>query len=337
MRKITKKIKETVSRKVFGAFCLLLYRPRLFNWLVIFFSRIARGGVGSDKCLEHGFLPIPVHFYSPIPDLKDLEKRKVWDKKSELGGIRFDVKKQLALLERLGKKYGYECSWPFEKTTKEGEFYLDNNSFLFGDAASLHSIIREFKPNRIFEIGSGNSSKIISKALMLNKKEDGKHGEYTIIDPYPLGYVSKKLINYKCLVRERVELVDPKIFDQLKKNDILFIDTGHSVRIGSDVNFLYLDVLPRLKSGVIIHCHDIDMPYEYPKCYATNETFRQFWTERYLLQAFLIFNNQFEVILPMGYLMRNHILRFKKLFPAYNPEKPGGRLSISVSFWMRRK
>lgn len=315
----------------------MLEKPLFYDWASIFFSRVAVNGTGSNKCLKRGFLPVPVHFYSPIPDLKDLEKRKVWDQKSNLSGLEFDIKEHLAFLQRLGEKYGKECSWKFEKTAKESEFYLDNKSFLFGDAASLHSIIREFKPSRVIEIGSGNSSKIISQALKLNKEEGGKSGEYTIIDPYSLRHIRKGVINYTHLIKERVELVDPKIFEQLGKNDILFIDSSHSVKIGSDVNFLFLEVLGRLKSGVFIHCHDIDLPYEYPKCYATEEKFHQFWTERYLLQAFLAFNNQFEIVLPMAYLMRNYISRFKKLFPSYDPKKPGGRLSISVSFWMRRK
>lgn len=337
MAKFSQKIRSFIGQKAFAVFCSILKKPKFFNWAVIFFSQVAAKGVGTNKCLENGFLPVPVHFYSPIPDLKDLEKRKVWDQRSNMKGINFDIKRQLGLLDRLGKKFSHECVWPFAKTTDETEFHLDNNSFLYGDAASLHCLIREFKPRRIIEIGSGYSSKVISRALELNKKEVGKQGEYIIIDPYPPEYVSKKLIKFTCLIKERVELIDAKFFERLSKNDILFIDSGHSVRIGSDVNYLYLEVLPRLKNGVIVHCHDIDMPYEYPKCYSTNEVFRQFWTERYLLQAFLIFNNRFEVILPMGYLMRNHIAKFKKLFRSYNPLKPGGRLSISVSFWMRRK
>lgn len=313
-----------------------LYRSFLFDWLIKIFKKTAIEGCGSDRCLEKGFLPVPANYFSPIPDLKDLEKRRVWDKKSEMNGIDFNLKNQLILLDKLGQKYGPECNWPLRATTNPADYFVDNKSFVFGCAATSHTIIREFKPSKVIEIGSGYSSIIISNALDLNRKEDGKNAEYIIIDPFPLPVVSRKLIHYNKLIKKRIELIDPKFFDQLDENDILFIDSGHSVRIGGDINFLYLEVLPRLRPGVIIHCHDIDMPYEYPKFYATNKAFRQFWTERYLLQAFLIYNKQFEILLATTYLMRNHMAKFKKLFPSYNPRIPEGRHAISPSFWMRR-
>lgn len=315
----------------------MLGKPLFFDWASIFFSRVAVNGTGSNKCLKRGFLPVPVHFYSPIPDLKDLEKRKVWDQKSNLPGLEFNVKKHLALLQRLGEKYGKECSWPKEETGNCADYIVGNKTFLFGCAASLYTLIREYKPKKIIEIGSGNSSKIISQAIARNVQEGGRKTEYLIVDPFPSPPVSNRQIKFDRLIKKRVELVDPAFFDQLGKDDFLFIDSGHTVRIGSDVNFLYLEILPRINPGVLVHCHDIDLPYEYPKCYATDNKFRQFWTERYLLQAFLAFNNQFEILLPMTYLMRNYPKEFKRLFPLYDPNFPGGRLAISPSFWMRRK
>ena len=95
-----------------------------------------------------------------------------------------------------------------------------------------------------------------------------------------------------------------------------------------------LDVLPRLASGVIVHFHDIGLPYEYPKVYATNPTFRVFWSEAYLLQAFLSFNSTFEVLLAMSYLMTEQTKEFRAAFSPYDPAQ---QVAISGSFWIRRK
>jgi len=100
--------------------------------------------------------------------------------------------------------------------------------------------------------------------------------EYVIIDPYPLDIIKNELKNITKLIIEKGELLDSAFFDQLQKNDILFIDSGHTVKTGSDVNYLILDILPRIKPGVVIHFHDISLPYEYPKIYYTNPQFRVF-------------------------------------------------------------
>jgi len=323
------KIFEEVSNRLINE---LFFNSRIYKLLIKIFKKVAYKGLGSNECLKEGFLPVPVHYYSPIPDIKDLEKRKVWDKKSKLIGINFNQKNQLLLLKKLGQKFGQECVWPFEPTANPVDFFLNNQNFSYGCAAALHSMVREFKPRTIIEIGSGDSSKIISQALAANKKENNKKATYVVIDPYPIGHVSfLKIDKY---FKKRVELVNPNYFDKLGKNDILFIDSSHSVKIGSDVNFLYLDILPRLKPGVIVHIHDIGLPYEYPKAYATNEVFRQFWTEQYLLQSFLIFNHDFEILLPMAYIMTDHLSKFKAAFPIYNPAV---HKYISHSFWVRRK
>ena len=136
------------------------------------------------------------------------------------------------------------------------------------------------------------------------------------------------------LIDKRVELVNLQEFEILEDHDILFIDSSHTVKIGGDVNFLYLEVLPRLNPGVIVHVHDIDIPYEYQEVYATNSSFRMFWTESYLLQAFLAFNSSFEVLLAMNFIQTDHTDIYCQAFPHFDLEK---NWSNSRSFWMRRK
>lgn len=291
---------------------------------------MATTGEGSDKCLNEGFLLVPVHFYQPIPNLKELEQRKVWDKVTKLDGIKFDDEVFTTNLNTLAK-YSSECSWCEGKPSNKHDFYVGNSYFSYGCATALHGMIREHKPKRIIEVGSGHSSKIIRDALQLNEKEGHSYEKYTIIDPYssinPSDFV-KKLE----LIKKPVETIDIEMFKELKENDILFIDSSHVCKIGSDVNFEILELLPILNKNVHIHFHDIDLPYEYGKGYAMNSRPRLFWTESYLLQAFLAFNKDFEIYLPMAYIQNKHADLHKSLFPK------GADYGhwYSNSFWIKR-
>jgi len=295
---------------------------------------MAKTGVGTDRCLRWGSLPMLVHFYSPVPDLEDLEHRQVWDRKSPLVGIDFRPDAQIEYLLDLGQRFGSECNWPSDPQPDPSEFYTENGTFSYGCAAITHCILRHFKPRHVIEIGSGNSSLVISKALYLNAKYSAEPIEYTAVDPYPRSIVENGLSGLTKIIKEPVERMETSFFDQLGKDDVFFIDSGHTVRIGGDVNFLILDVLPRLAPGVIIHFHDIGLPYEYPKVYSTNPKFRVFWTEAYLLQAFLCFNSQFEILLAMSYLMTEHLDKFRAAFPLYDPVQ---HRASSGSFWIRRR
>lgn len=294
---------------------------------------MAQTGEGADECLKQGSLPLPVHFYSPVPDLEDLKERKVWDVRSELRGIDFRPDAQAAYLLRLGEEYGRECAWPARPNRDGSGFFTENNYFSFGCAAAAHCIIRDHGPRRLIEVGSGNSSMIISAALDMNEADGAPAAMYTVIDPYPSERLETLPGTRPKVIAERVELSDPSLFEQLERGDVLFIDSGHVVRIGGDVNFLFLDILPRLQPGVIVHFHDIDLPYEYPEVYLTNPL-RMIWTESYLLQAFLSCNSEFEVLLGMKYLMLDRPDAFREAFPAYDPAR---HTSVSGSFWIARR
>jgi Methyltransferase domain len=295
-------------------------------------KQIAVSGIGSDECLKYGFLPVALHFYSPIPDIEDLKKRDVWGVESKLWGIDFDVERQLEFLRNLSE-YGEECRWPIQKSS-EDIFYHSNNSFSFSCAAVLHSVIRKYRPSRLVEIGSGMSSIIISNAVLKNEEEFGKKCEYTVIDPYVSELVASGMLKgVSDHIANRVELVGMEPFQRLGKHDILFIDSSHQAKIGSDVNFEYLELIPQLARGVLIHIHDVCLPWEYPREYALNETFRQFWTEQYVLQAFLAFNDEFEILLAGNYMHVKYYNEYTNAFPHYDRQK---RDSCS-SFWMQRR
>jgi hypothetical protein len=250
-----------------------------------------------------------------------------------MAGIDFRGAAQEQLLARLGAAYGDECLWPFDSVGDPAQFYLNNQSFSFGCAAATHCVIRRFKPRLVIEIGSGQSSRVIAAALRRNRVDKGVSGRHIIVDPYPEQVMRGEAFPSTTVISERVELVEASLFSALGAGDILFIDSGHTVRIGGDVNSLFLDVLPGLAPGVIVHVHDIALPFEYPKVYATNPRFRQFWTEQYLLQAFLCFNRDFEILLAMNWLMAERMELVLAAFPHGDPEL---HPFFSGSFWMRR-
>lgn len=292
---------------------------------------MCRTGRATDACLNWGCVPLPVHYYSPVPDLDDLSRRNVWARRSPMAGIAFDGDRQAALLQRLGERFGQECRWPAH-AEDPSVFHTENGCFSFGCAAALHCLLRDLRPERVVEIGSGNSSMIVAAALERNAA-DGSPARHTIVDPYPDERVCREWAGTPRVLEQRVECVDNSLFDALERNDVLFVDSGHTVRTGGDVNTLILDVLPRLRPGVAVHFHDIHLPYEYPEAYARDAKFRRFWTEAYLLQAFLCLNREYRVLLAMRFLEREHPAVVRAAFPHYRPDE---HLAPSVSFWIRR-
>jgi predicted O-methyltransferase YrrM len=276
-----------------------------------------------------GFHITPNHFYEPIPDTRDL-KDELWINRSELIGIEINEEKQINLLFQFSSKFKNEYeSFPRFRTPIPYQYYLNNGSFESVDGEILWCMIRYFKPKRIFEIGSGNSTYLMAQAILKNQ-EEGNECELTVFDPYPNKIVMAGFPGLSKLVRTKVQEVPLSTFKELKENDILFIDSTHVLKIGSDVQYLYLEVLPRLNKGVLIHIHDIFLPAEYPKEWILKEC--RFWTEQYILQAFLIFNDHFEVLWGGSYMHLNHPEKLEKAFSSYNRKStwPG-------SFWIRKK
>lgn len=289
---------------------------------------MAESGIGTDECLKEGCLPMKVHYYSPVPDIGELDRREVWSKISPLRGVKMNAPCQIEQLTEMAKKFSSECVWPARPTKNPHEFHYENSCFSFQCASLLHYMIRNFKPKRIIEAGSGLSSCVINSALEQNNKDGIPPCDYQIIDPFPSDD-TKNLSRLTRITVQKIEEVPEKAFTELESGDILFIDSSHVSKIGSDVNFLILDVLPLLKPGVLIHFHDIPMPLEYARVYYTSPTFRAFWTESYLLQAFLAFNNEFEVLCATSYIQHHHPEALKIIFP----NNPGGG---SQSIWLRR-
>lgn len=297
-------------------------------------KHMADTGEGSDLCLDYGCLPVSTtNFYHPVPDIKDLLQRNVFQKKSNLPGILFDVEAHFNFLKELSSKYGMECNWPENPSGEKGAYHWHNQSFGFYCASAAHYVIRHFKPKRIIEVGSGNSSKVIIDALMMNYSETAITPLYKIIDPFPNVDAAGIIFDVE-VINKRVESTTPDDFKELGENDILFIDSTHTVKTGGDVTYLIHEVLPLLQKGVIVHFHDIPMPFEYDQAYFTNPSFRVFWNESYLLQAFLAFNSSFQILFSMmglSEILNSTEAARKELFP--NSENG---MSGSGSIWLQR-
>lgn len=275
---------------------------------------------------KNGFHITPNSFYYPIPDTRDL-KDELWDQRSEMVGVDLNESGQIALLEMFAAKFSAEyAQFPREKTNVPHQYFLKNTYFVSVDAEILYCMIRHFKPRRIFEIGSGHSTYLAAQAVRQNETE-GFSCELAAFEPYPNDVLKEGFPGLSRLVETRIENVSLSEFSSLEANDILFVDSSHSLKIGSDVHCEFLEIIPRLQKGVIIHVHDIFLPVEYPKEWVLND--HKFYNEQYLLQAFLAFNDSFEVLWAGSFMHLKHPQRLRAAFKSYDYGSPG-------SFWMRK-
>jgi predicted O-methyltransferase YrrM len=272
-----------------------------------------------------GIHAVPVHFYHPIPDTRTLTN-DVWTRQYPLTGIDINLPGQLDLLATFEKCFRAEYEQFPHGPTSSG-FYLNNTTFQAVDAEILYCIIRHFKPRRICEVGSGFSTRLMTSATLANEAEGGERCQITAIEPNPPPDLNN-LPNVR-LLQMPVEKLPLEQFDELGSNDILFIDSSHCIRTGGDVIREYLDILPRLRPGVIVHCHDIFLPGEYPRKFVTGEC--EFWTEQYLFHAFLLFNSSFRVVWSGHYLHLNHSKLLNNAFSSYVK-----CATPPSSFWIRR-
>ena len=277
---------------------------------------------------RRGYHVLPVHFHEPVPDTRTL-KDDMWLTPSELVGIDMKENSQLELLARFAYQFRREYdSFPRDKTSVPHQYYVNNGAFDSVDGEILYCMIRHFKPKRIFEIGSGNSTYLAAQAVLKNEGE-GRRCELVACEPYPNDNLKQGFPGLAKLMSVKVEDIPLTEFTGLDENDILFIDSSHVVAIGSDVKYGFLEIMPRLKKGVVVHIHDIFLPAEYPKKWVLNDY--RFWTEQYLLQAFLTFNNNFDVLWAGSFMHLRHPDKLEEAFRSYKRDNvwPG-------SFWIRR-
>lgn len=281
---------------------------------------------GYDVVPEGRYDIVVRDYYSPVPDLT-LIGDEVWTRKSALGGIELATDAAIDRVERELAPLIQELDLPVQDPGRPGKYFLHNGGFGPVDAELLYAMIRVGRPRRVVELGSGYSTLLIALACARNA-DDGTATAHEVFDPFPRPYILGDALAATKLTALSATDVPLEVFATLESGDILFVDTTHTVKLGGDVNRLILDVLPILRAGVTVHFHDIFLPWEYPRQWF--EEMHWYWAEQYLLQAFLAYNHDFEVVVPAHALTRYHPQRLAAAIPSFTAGVAPG------SMWIRR-
>jgi predicted O-methyltransferase YrrM len=328
-------VMKSWGKRVFSALARAVHdKSILFSTLVRIFRALQRCGINFT----------PNHFYWPIPNIAELERRE-WQTFESPVRCPFRLERQLELAREFAKLYGAE--YRFDSRPLEHSYHYGNGYFESCDAEVAYCMVRHWKPHHIVEIGSGYSSRIMAAALRSNMEHGGVVGELLSIDPDPERVPRNGLGDMVTVIAKPVQHLETRMFAMLQPDDILFIDSSHVVGVGSDVTHVYLQILPAIPPGVVVHVHDIFLPYDYPRDAVLKNLW--FWSEQYLLQAFLSFNTEFEVLWSASAIQSEHPDLLELCFPhwrhSYSEMPEAKRHFIPTrdhdhiwpsSFWIRR-
>jgi predicted O-methyltransferase YrrM len=274
-------------------------------------------------------------YYSPLPVTSELERqRRRWDRPGTLAGVDVDLDAMRRLVERLLAEHGddYRALPPYAELKARGY----GPGFTVLDGMFLYLMLRSRKPRRVIEVGSGLSTCYASLALAANAR-DGSPGTVCCIDPHVRAVV-RALPGVEVVARE-VQDVEPAFFAGLGRGDVLFVDSTHVVRLDGDVPHLFLEAVPALAPGALVHVHDVHFPYHTPhpaQQYVIDRTWPMLWTEAMLVQAFLAFNHAFRVTLSLP-LLRHHDEAFlRATIPGYRTVEPRDYDTHFGSLWFER-
>jgi len=303
---------------------ILLFPLILFAAIALKYIRkssFAGFRITKKLMLKIGVYPIVDHYYEPLFNKKNLRYSLRDDR--NLPGIDMNDDEQLSILNKFN--YCNELlNFPLVSNKSKKEFSYNEGPFFSGDAEYLYNIIRLFKPKKIIEVGSGSSTLMAVNAIKKNLLDNVmNYCEILCIEPFEKDWLEELGLN---VIRKKVEEVDKSIFTKLKENDIFFIDSSHIIRPQGDVLFEYLEILPILSKGVIVHIHDIFTPKDYLDEWVGNN----FWNEQYLLEAFLSNNKEFRIIGATNYLSHKYHSQFASKCPIYKTQ-PGREPG---SFWL---
>lgn len=270
-----------------------------------------------------GYHLLPRHFHSPITDPETAAATDYDKELYPLHDLKFDETDSMKFLESIAE-YAGELSREFPAEGHVGKDFNWENPFFTGlDAAALYTMVRTVRPQRILEIGSGFSTHIALRAIERNGR-----GKLICVEPNPTAKLLE-LSNRITIVQSQIQQASTESFTFLMSGDILFIDSSHVSCLGSDVNFEIFQILPNLPKGVVVHFHDVFLPFEYPREWVVNRHWN--WNEQYLLYGFLRMNNFYEVWMPNSYIIRRHTSRASAALPFLDVvTNPGS------SFWMRK-
>lgn len=268
----------------------------------------------------------PGHFYSPIPEMSEVDEHPrplEVDHLDGLPGLKMNAERQLALFRGELAPRAREIELPRDHDPA-WRFSLDNWSFPIGDALVYGSILRYLKPKQMIEVGSGWTTGL---ALDINDKYLGGAVQITAIEPYP--EIVRRIIrreDHIKIIDSPVQSVSLDLFRALEEGDILFIDSSHVLKFGSDVYHILTRILPVLSPGVVIHFHDVFWPFEYPSAWLKEG---RAWNESYAVRAFLLFNTEFQVMFFNDWFAK----RYRSVALE---EAPAFLENAGASLWIRR-
>lgn len=264
-------------------------------------------------------------YYSPLNDLDFLDRnRYLWAADRTPLDIDWNHDGQLAVANEIGQYVEELRNVPATLPATEFGFCWQNNFWNNADALVQYGLVRSRKPKNYVEIGCGWSSMLLERALNKN----GTPCRVTQIEPYPnqriFSVLPKEWTRYPTVL-QRAPL---DVFESLSAGDFLFYDGSHCSKAASDVNFLFFEILPRLQPGVVIHFHDIFLPDDYPEDWIFNRG--QTWNEQYLLQAFLMNNDKYQIMIGNRWLYRKAAAELDKIYQGIQP-------SYGCSLWLVKR
>ena len=295
-----------------------------FDLLIKLAKKVLWSDLETREAIQQHKLNItPVNFYSNIPSVAEVRESFEYRDTEEQTGSYFSEtifsrERTQKFLNEL-RSYANEFNPPLEKPADNDEvFYWNNSSFSYMDAMSYYCIIRYCKPKRIIEIGAGNSTLVANQALQVNGA-----GDLVLIEPFLPEY----LRNLKSITKTHEKIVQDFELEELvslvEEADILFIDSTHTVKIGSDCLFIYLKLLPEITKKMLVHAHDVFLPYAQPQSKIQKHIY---WTEQYLLYAYLLDNPKTRALTGSNFCHRQ--------FPEISKELMGGKYEDGGgSFW----
>ncbi|UYP67506.1 class I SAM-dependent methyltransferase [Thalassobacter stenotrophicus] len=297
------------------------------GWVMYGYRRIgsARLPMTTATLRRLGVFPLINHYYEPLFDPALL--REPLSSVRTLPGIDFRLEEQLdtcKTLTRAGEFKAFVASE--QQRSDETAFRLDNDSFVSGDADFLFQIIRQEKPGKIIEIGSGSSTKVAKHALTLNAAEGSSVAEHICVEPFEQPWLER--LGGITVLRSKIEDCVIDWATALGPGDLLFIDSSHMIRPQGDVLYEYLTILPQLPAGVLVHVHDIFTPRDYLTRWVEQDV--KFWNEQYILEAILGNSTRYEIVAALNLLKHAHFDALKAVCPTLSEAHEPGSFYFRV-------
>ncbi len=267
------------------------------------------------------------HFYSPVYDVGELaaHRERLWPG-TPRAMLDIDWREEAQL---------YLCNGLFaereplalreSQSEDPSEYWSGNDQYPPLDALVLAAMLRHLRPARMIEIGSGFSSLVTAR---VNREEFAGSMRFLCVEPYPRDFLLKGVDGISELRSELIQDVPLELFGELGYNDVLFIDTSHTVKTGGDVTWIFHEIVPRLRVGVVVHVHDVFLPEEYPESWVMEG---RGWNESYLVRSFLSYNASFAINWGTRYMVLNHLDAVRRVFRLGATDSLAG-----ASLWFQR-